>query len=72
MIWEAFCVEGTLTLAFPSTRMNSQQYTKFLDTHFIPFHREKNEVDWTFQQDNEQSIQVNSPNCEYMSMLLSS
>ena len=52
MIWRAFCVEGTLTLAFPSTRMNSQEYIKILEKHLLPFLQEKNEVDWTFQQDN--------------------
>lgn len=52
MVWGAFCSTKMLKLAFPSTKMNSAEYTTVLENHLLPFLHQNNHVQWTFQQDN--------------------
>lgn len=52
MVWGAFTRASVLILAYPSTRMNSREYTDVLQDHLLPFLNENNNVDFKFQQDN--------------------
>lgn len=52
MVWGAFCKHGVLPLAFPSTRINSQEYIRVLEEHLLPFLDQQCQQKWTFQQDN--------------------
>lgn len=40
MIWGAFSSLGTLELAFPSCRMDSQEYQTVLENHLRPYYQE--------------------------------
>ena len=52
MVWGAFCSHGKLTFAFPSTKMNSEEYQGVLTDKLLPFlHRHWRKL-LTFQQDN--------------------
>lgn len=53
MVSGAFSSVGTLTLAFPSTRMNSTEYIGVLEDHLLPFRYIYHEENWIFQQDND-------------------
>jgi hypothetical protein len=37
MVWGAFCSHGKLSLAFPSTKMNSEEYQGVLTDKLLPF-----------------------------------
>ena len=37
MVWEAFCSDAMLDLAFPSTRMNSGEYIGIRNEKLMPF-----------------------------------
>ena len=37
MVWSAFSRQGTLTLAFPSTHMDSNEYQDVLAANWVPF-----------------------------------
>jgi hypothetical protein len=52
MVWGAFCSYGKLSLAFPSTKMNSQEYQGVLKDNLLPFLRSRRRISFTFQQDN--------------------
>lgn len=52
MVWGAFCSAGTLTLAFPSTKMNSLEYIGVLENHLLPYLYIHQDESWIFQQDN--------------------
>lgn len=52
MVWGAFCSRGTLTLAFPSTHMDSAEYQQVLHNNLIPFLRRFRRQHFIFQQDN--------------------
>jgi hypothetical protein len=64
MVWGAFCFYGVLPLAFPSSRMNSQEYQQVLQEHLIPFHRNSRRILYTFQQDNA-SVHVSTSTMEW-------
>lgn len=52
MVWGAFCADGMLEVAFPSTHMNSEEYIEVLRMNLLPFIRNKGSDYWVFQQDN--------------------
>lgn len=52
MVWGAFCLHGTLPLAFPSCKMNSSEYINVLQNHLIPFLNDHEADNLVFQQDN--------------------
>uniref|UniRef100_A0A915MVI3 Tc1-like transposase DDE domain-containing protein n=1 Tax=Meloidogyne javanica TaxID=6303 RepID=A0A915MVI3_MELJA len=52
MSWAAFSTRGKLQLAFPSTRMNSEEYQEVLEACLIPFLEEHDEIPHIFQHDN--------------------
>lgn len=52
MVWGAFSANGTLDLAFPSTRMNSEEYQEVLELTLIPYLRRFRRLKLTYQQDN--------------------
>lgn len=52
MVWGAFCRDGMLDLAFPSTRMNSLEYVGVLEDKLVPFIESSNTEGLIFQQDN--------------------
>uniref|UniRef100_A0A914YW33 Tc1-like transposase DDE domain-containing protein n=1 Tax=Panagrolaimus superbus TaxID=310955 RepID=A0A914YW33_9BILA len=52
MVWGAFCSAGTLRLAFVSSRMNSQDYIKVMESHLLPFLRGPRRRIFAYQQDN--------------------
>lgn len=52
MVWGAFCQDGLLPIAFPSTRMDSQEYTELLEENLLPFLQQHHHTNWVFQQDN--------------------
>lgn len=52
MVWGAFSQNGVVQIAFPSTRMNSQEYIEMLQNHLLPFLQQNHRGDWVFQQDN--------------------
>lgn len=52
MVWGAFCADGMLELAFPSTKMNSAEYTALLQTNRIPFFDRNRDKNMIFQQNN--------------------
>jgi hypothetical protein len=52
MVWGAYTACGTLRLAFPPTRMNSQEYQGVLASCLLPFLAEKAGELYVFQQDN--------------------
>lgn len=52
MVWGAFCVDGMLELAFPSTKMNSLEYTTLLQINLLPYFDRNREKKLIFQQDN--------------------
>jgi len=51
MVWGAFSVFGTATLAFTSSRMKSKDYIQVLQTHLLRYIRRFPSVKLTFQQD---------------------
>jgi len=53
-VWGAFCSRGTLTLAFPSTHMDSAEYQQVLHNNLIPFLSRFRRKHFIFQQDNAQ------------------
>ena len=52
MSWAAFSTQGKLQIAFPSARMNSEEYQEVLEACLIPFLEEHDEIPLIFQQDN--------------------
>lgn len=52
MVWGGFSLVGTLPLAFPSTRMNSDEYIGVLEAQLLPFLVNNQDMEWVFQQDN--------------------
>ena len=52
MLWGAFCSSGTLSLAFPSCRMKSDEYIRVLQNNLLPFMEDSEEAHFLFQQDN--------------------
>lgn len=52
MVWAAFTSCGTLTLAFPSCKMNSLEYIDVLENNLLPFLDANNDHQFIFQQDN--------------------
>lgn len=52
MVWGAFSSSGTLSLAFPSTRMDSLEYQRVLSNHLLPYLTAHPEKEFIFQQDN--------------------
>jgi transposase len=52
MVWGAFSSTGTLSLAFPSCRMNSDEYIQVLQANLLPFLEDNEENRLIFQQDN--------------------
>ena len=52
MSWAAFSSRGKLQIAFPTARMNSEEYQEVLDTCLIPYLEDHDEVPLLFQQDN--------------------
>ncbi|CAK9796279.1 Transposable element Tc3 transposase [Anthophora plagiata] len=52
MVWGAFHTNGMLKLAFPSKKMNSDEYISILQNNLLPFLQENNTINWSFQQDN--------------------
>lgn len=52
MVWGGFSADGMLELAFPSTRMNSNEYIDVLRMNLLPFVRTRGAAFWTFQHDN--------------------
>lgn len=52
MIWGAFCSDGKLPLAFPSTKMNSAEYQQVLQNNLIPFMHQFRQKNYVFQHDN--------------------
>lgn len=52
MVWGGFCSIGTLSLAFPSSRMNSEEYQEVLFDHLLPFIKRFHRFPLVFQQDN--------------------
>lgn len=47
MIWLAFCANGTLNLAFPSTKMKSSEYIKLLRPNLLLYLHD-NDEEWLF------------------------
>ena len=52
MVWGAFCSSGTLSLAFPSCHMNSDEYKIVLRDNLLPFLQRNRRFGYVFQQDN--------------------
>lgn len=52
MVWGAFSMHGTTSLATVTCRMNSMNYIRTLEEHLIPFGDDVMENDFIFQQDN--------------------
>lgn len=52
MSWAAFSSRGKLQIAFPTARVNSEEYQEVLDTCLIPYLEDHDEVPLLFQQDN--------------------
>lgn len=52
MVWAAFSAHGKLRLAFPSARMNSEEYQELLEGCLVPFLEAHLDVPLSFQQDN--------------------
>jgi transposase len=52
MVWGGFTSFGTLELAFPSTKMNSEEYIAILGEKLVPFLKRYRRIKWTFQHDN--------------------
>jgi transposase len=52
MMWGAFSSKGKLTLAFISSKMNSQDYQAVLQQHLVPYLYRKRQTRFTYQQDN--------------------
>ena len=52
MCWGCFGALGKVDLAFPSSRINSEEYQGVLESHLLPFLEEFRLLDITFQQDN--------------------
>ena len=52
MSWAAFSTYGKLQIAFPSSRMNSEEYQEVLDACLIPYLEEHDNISLVFQQDN--------------------
>lgn len=52
MVWAGFSSHGTLTLGFPSTRMNSNEYQNILTANLLPYLAAHNNVNFLIQQDN--------------------
>jgi hypothetical protein len=52
MSWAAFSSQGKLRMAFPSSRMNSDEYQELLEACLIPFLENHDEFPFVFQQDN--------------------
>lgn len=52
MVWGAFSADGTLRLAFPSCRMNSNNYQNILEAHLLPLLHRNKQKKLVFQQDN--------------------
>lgn len=50
MVWGAFCSTIMLKLAFPSFKINSEEYIHVLENKWFPFLEDNKQ--WTFQQDN--------------------
>lgn len=52
MVWGAFSSLEIIPLAFPSTRMDSDEYQQVLNTHLVPYLRRFRRIPLVFQQDN--------------------
>lgn len=52
MVWGAFSALGKLSLDFPSTRMNSEEYQRVMQNHLLPFVRKFQSHPLIYQQDN--------------------
>ena len=52
MVWGAFSRQGTLTLAFPSTHMDSNEYQDVLAANLVPFLAANPGQNRVLQQDN--------------------
>lgn len=52
MVWGAFSAHGTLSLAFPSTRMDSIEYQGVLTEKLLPYLKRFRRFPFTYQQDN--------------------
>ncbi|KHJ87984.1 hypothetical protein OESDEN_12227 [Oesophagostomum dentatum] len=52
MVWGAFSSECTLSLAFVSNRMNSEEYQNVLENHLLPFLEERRTEAFVFQENN--------------------
>ena len=52
MSWAAFSTYGKLQIAFPSSRMNPEEYQEVLDACLIPYLEEHDNIPLVFQQDN--------------------
>lgn len=65
MVWGAFSSIGKLDLAFPSCRMNSQEYIGVLADSLVPFKRRFRRIPFIFQQDNAR-IHVSNATMEWL------
>lgn len=52
MVWGAFSANGRLELAFPSTRMNSEEYQGVMEEKLLPYLHRFRRLKFTYQQDN--------------------
>lgn len=52
MSWAAFSSHGKVRMAFPSSRMNSEEYQEMLEACLIPFLEDHDDVAHVYQQDN--------------------
>lgn len=52
MVWGAFCARGSLQLAFPEHRLNSQRYQDILRTRLLPPYQVLAQQGYVFQRDN--------------------
>lgn len=66
MVWDAFSSLGNVNLAFPSCRMNSDEYQEVLDPKLLPYFKLYPEENLIFQQDNA-SIHVSASTMAWFS-----
>lgn len=52
MVWGAISIRGTLSLQFPSSKMNSNEYTNVLQSSLLPFMRTREGASFKFMHDN--------------------
>lgn len=52
MVWGAFNSEGTVDVAFVSSKMNSSEYQRVLENNLLPYIRRFSRKKLVYQQDN--------------------